>query len=67
MKYKINGREASRAEAHAIIREALPNGGVKFLENTIRNCRREKLESVILHVGTKCSVEVIFKVKVIVR
>lgn len=61
MKYKINGKDATRAEAHAAIRAAVPNGGVEFMENTIRNCRREKLESVTLHVGTKQSVEIIFK------
>ena len=61
MKYKINGREATKAEAHEAIRAAVPNGGVEFLENTIRNTRREKLESVTLHVGQKQSIEIIFR------
>ncbi len=61
MKYKINGKEATRAEAHAAIRAAVPNGGVEFLENTIRNGRREELESVTLHIGQKKNVEIIFK------
>ena len=61
MKYKINGREATKAEAHEAIRAAIPNGGVEFMENTIRNTRREKLESVTLHVGQKQSIEIIFR------
>ena len=61
MKYRINGQEATKAEAHDAIRAAIPNGGVEFMENTIRNCRREKLESVTLHVGQKQSIEIIFK------
>ncbi len=61
MKYRINGREATKAEAHEAIREAIPNGGVEFLENTIRNGRREELESVTLHIGQKKNVEIIFK------
>ena len=61
MKYKINGQEVTQAEAHDAIREAVPNGGVEFLENTVRNCQREKLESVTLHVGKAKSIEVIFE------
>ena len=61
MKYKINGREATKAEAHEAIREAIPNGGVEFLENTIRNGRREELESVTIHIGQKKNVEIIFR------
>ena len=61
MKYRINGQEATKAEAHEAIRAAVPNGGVEFLENTIRNTRREKLESVTLHVGQKQSIEIIFR------
>ena len=61
MKYKINGREATKAEVHEAIRAAIPNGGVEFLENTIRNGRREELESVTLHIGQKQNVEIIFK------
>ena len=61
MKYRINGREATKAEAHEAIRAAIPNGGVEFLENTIRNGRREELESVTLRIGQKQNVEIIFK------
>ena len=61
MKYRINGREATKAEAREAIRAAVPNGGVEFLENTIRNGRREELESVTLHIGREKNVEIIFK------
>lgn len=61
MKYRINGREATEAETRDAIREAVPNGGVEFMENAIRNCRREELESITLRVGTKKTIEIIFK------
>ena len=60
MKYRINGQEATKAEAHEAIRPTVPNGGVEFLENTIRNTRREKLESVTFHIGQALTLEVRF-------
>ena len=61
MKYIINGWPVTEEQAKDTIREAVPNGGVEFLENIIRNCRRENLQSVTLHVGgMKKSIEIIF-------
>ena len=61
MKYKINSRKATEAEAREAIRAAVPNGGVEFLENAIRNGRREELESVTIHIGQKQNVKIIFR------
>ena len=43
-KYTVNGKPVTQAKAEELVRSIMPNGGVQFIQNAIRNARTNKLE-----------------------
>lgn len=59
-KYTVNGKPVTQAKAEDLVRTIMPNGGVQFIQNTIRNARTNKLDGITFHIGQALTLEVRF-------
>lgn len=59
-KYTVNGKSVTQAKAEELVRAIMPNGGVQFIQNAIRNARANKLEGITFHVGKAFELKVTF-------
>lgn len=59
-KYTVNGKPVTQAKAEELVRAIMPNGGVQFIKNAIRNARANKLEGITFHIGQAFVLDVKF-------